>query len=792
MIKYSHGKGIVIYQKFKGKVAMLAAGTPTFLLINLQREDDKADFCLKVSTKIPSKSTNDDGIIHLPNPRCAKIEILERPTIVNISKNSTWTSTEGDDLIITCHTTGIPTPNVTWTRSGKKAKNFGPSSSLTLKNITREEDGLYWCMADNGLSTATASVRVIVKFPPSIEYITNDTNVNETDDVTLFCNSTGNPVPKITWVFGLDGRIIGTQETLTLSHVKRNQSGTYWCSAANGVKRPRNDSVRVTINYPPSIDTKPISQAVNESDNLRLFCNATGHPTPQITWFKKTDSLVPLTVGTALNVTNMSRTDSGVYKCRASNGIGTDAFASANVTVNSKPIETRFKSNVTRDTTIRGLSVTFLCNSNSVPPPALELRFKNTSLGLFSGGMFTIERVNASDEGMYQCVPHNVLGTGQIATLYLTVAVPPSFEYTSNDTTVKENDDIVLFCNSTGHPPPNITWTFLSGSEARIVGHEQYLTLSNVSRTQAGTYQCTASNTATTSKTTTIQVTVNYKPEIKYTVHTTIYTWINHQTKVTCAVDGVPSPNITFTQAGKVLHSTLPENGTSELLLKPKSTADFGDYTCTAKNHLGSVKKIIKIKHLVVPAAPEGLEIDTRLHSIEIHWKALDSTPDSPVIDYLVIVAMRGEPESQKNCTRVHTGQRQLMCAVNDLESGTVYNVRVAARNRVGYGEFTEKEVQTGVEAKPTTNLNTAKKEFQEQYQEEQLSNAVVDGIIAGVLFFCSLVVVIFAIVKYRRPCHLVCKKTSQDLSSEECNMGHDNPGLSAENPGAVEIDEQV
>lgn len=86
----------------------------------------------------------------------------------------------------------------------------------------------------------------------------------------------------------------------------------------------------------------------------------------------------------------------------------------------------------------------------------------------------------------------------------------------------------------------------------------------------------------------------------------------------------------------------------------------------------------------------------------------------------------------------------------------------------------------------------SAKKEFQEQYQQEQLSNAVVDGIIAGVLFFCSLVVVIFAIVKYRRPCYLVCKKTSQDLSSEECNMGHDNPGLSAENPGAVEIDEQV
>ena len=43
-----------------------------------------------------------------------------------------------------------------------------------------------------------------------------------------------------------------------------------------------------------------------------------------------------LSVGTILNVMNMNMTDSGVYQCRAINGIGIDAFASANVTVNSE------------------------------------------------------------------------------------------------------------------------------------------------------------------------------------------------------------------------------------------------------------------------------------------------------------------------------------------------------------------------------------------------------------------------------------------------------------------------
>ena len=64
------------------------------------------------------------------------------------------------------------------------------------------------------------------------------------------------------------------------------------------------------------------------------------------------------------------------------------------------------------------------------------------------------------------------------------------------------------------------------------------------------------------------------------------------------AVDGVPRPNISFTRAGSVLHSTPSENGASQLIIKPEGAADFGDYTCIAKNHLGSVQKIIKIKQI--------------------------------------------------------------------------------------------------------------------------------------------------------------------------------------------------
>lgn len=790
MIRYDHSQGeVTIFENFKGRVAMSVDGSPKFVLFNLQGKDDKAKFCLKVYTKI--KSTG-HAQSYWPTPKCAKIELLERPGIVNIPKNHTVTFIEGKNVTINCSATGIPTPNVTWTKSGNETKNFPPSSPLKLKNVSREEDGLYWCVAENGLGKVTASVRVIVQYAPSISIGPISQTVNESDDLELFCNATGRPTPQITWYRVTDPSVqLPNGTALKVKNINRTDSGVYQCRASNGIGTDVCASANVTVNFPPSLDYTSDDTTVNETDNVTLFCNATGYPRPRITWtFLRGSESTIVGREESLPLSNVSRTQAGTYQCMASNDWTSSKAANVQVTVNYKPFATRLTSNATRNTAISGLPVTFFCNSDSVPPPALELRFKNKSLGLFSGRMFTIEHVNASDEGMYQCVPNNILGIGQIATLYLTVAVPPSFEYISNDTTVKENDDIVLFCNSTGHPPPRITWTILSGSKARIVGHEEYLNLFNVSRTQAGTYQCTASNNVTSSKTTKVRVTINYKPDIKDTVPTTIYTWINRETKLTCAVDGVPRPNITFTRAGSVLHSTPSEDGASQLRIKPEGAADFGDYTCTAKNYLGSVQKIIKIKQLVAPAAPEGLEIETGLHNMEVRWQALESTPDSPVEDYLVIVEMRGESESRKTCIRVHTGKRHLTCAVNDLESGTVYSVKVAARNKVGYSEFAEKEVQTETEAKPITN--TVKKEFQEQHQQEHLSNTVIDGIIAGVLIFCSLVVVIFAILKHRRPCHPVCKKESQDLSSEECNEGHDNPVCSSENPVADEMEERV
>lgn len=81
-----------------------------------------------------------------------------RPSITVISRNQTWNET--DDVTLSCNATGKPPPDVTWSNRDSNMKYSG--SLLPLKNISRKQDGEYWCTANNTAGNVTAPVRLIV------------------------------------------------------------------------------------------------------------------------------------------------------------------------------------------------------------------------------------------------------------------------------------------------------------------------------------------------------------------------------------------------------------------------------------------------------------------------------------------------------------------------------------------------------------------------------------------------------------------------------------------------------
>jgi len=87
---------------------------------------------------------------------------------------------------------------------------------------------------------------------------------------------------------------------------------------------------------PPSIVSRHVNKTVNETQDLRLVCDATGNPQPHISWTKGPDRTPIKSVDGALILNNVNKSDTGVYQCRASNGIGSDAMVSSHLTVNCK------------------------------------------------------------------------------------------------------------------------------------------------------------------------------------------------------------------------------------------------------------------------------------------------------------------------------------------------------------------------------------------------------------------------------------------------------------------------
>ena len=69
-----------------------------------------------------------------------------------------------------------------------------------------------------------------------------------------------------------------------------------------------------------------------EGNSLTLHCNATGNPTPNITWTKDGNATV-LYQGETYSIVNIQRQAAGDYTCTACNGLGEKKNATAAVIV---------------------------------------------------------------------------------------------------------------------------------------------------------------------------------------------------------------------------------------------------------------------------------------------------------------------------------------------------------------------------------------------------------------------------------------------------------------------------
>ena len=73
---------------------------------------------------------------------------------------------------------------------------------------------------------------------------------------------------------------------------------------------------------PPRFIDVSSDKSLREGHHLQLICDASGRPTPNITWIKGGSESDVLHRASTWDFKNISRTEAGIYRCTAYNGVG--------------------------------------------------------------------------------------------------------------------------------------------------------------------------------------------------------------------------------------------------------------------------------------------------------------------------------------------------------------------------------------------------------------------------------------------------------------------------------------
>ncbi|CAH3163880.1 unnamed protein product, partial [Pocillopora meandrina] len=435
----------------------------------------------------------------------SKVNVLFQPE-VTIDGDQEQYLAKGSNIWLICrYEASPPVSEVQWIKEGTEIAG----NTSVLINDSRVTI-LSFNESQIQLSITAASLKDGRNYTYKPEIVTHPQNITtrEGQNVTLYCNATGSPVPTISWY--KNGYPINnsfstifspSHEQLTIRNVNRIDSGDYTCQAKNRVGTDTSNASTINVQYKPEIITHPESEDIKEGGNVTLSCNSTANPLLTTLWTKDESPVTNSSrvnfsvVNKVLTITNVNRKDSGEYRCVASNKLGNDASKAAELNVKYRPEITKHPQNVTE--TERN-NVTLTCNATGNPETQFSW-FKDKDLVeinyriclLANNSLLTITDVNRNDSGGYQCVAHNEVGNDTSIIVILDVLYQPEIATQPQNDTRIEGRNVTLTCNATGNPEPVLSWSKdgnLAKSSNRIsfLADNKLLKITNVKRSDSG------------------------------------------------------------------------------------------------------------------------------------------------------------------------------------------------------------------------------------------------------------------------------------------------------------------
>ncbi|XP_061659315.1 neural cell adhesion molecule 1a isoform X1 [Syngnathoides biaculeatus] len=389
-----------------------------------------------------------------------QVKIFQKITFKNVPSPQEFN--EGDDADIICDVVGSPVPFILWKHKGVRIQpnkdvryNVMENGHLLIRGIKKTDEGPYICEA-RVMETGEINFKmidVVVNVLPTIR--ARQSEVNATADMggstLLACDADGFPEPSVTWTYnnvilesGDKYSLNEDGSELVIKDVVKVDEGDYTCTARN---KAGEMSQEVSLNvFVQAKITYLNNQTATEFDKeVTLTCEASGDPTPSISWsfqnrmFSEGEQSHDRNIVvrsharvSSLLLKNVDFTYAGQYLCSASNSIGQD----------TQPVylEVRYAPKIMGVVTVYtwegnpanisceveahpGASVTWFRDGLQVPSD------NTTNLKLYSTPRISYLEVfpeSQSDFGSYNCTASNVMGIESKEFLLIQAEVPSS------------------------------------------------------------------------------------------------------------------------------------------------------------------------------------------------------------------------------------------------------------------------------------------------------------------------------------------------------------------------------